>query len=59
MRRVKLADSRQILLSDTVGFIDRLPHQLIAAFHATLEEVVRAGSLLHVIDTADGSRQTI
>jgi GTP-binding protein HflX len=57
MRRVKLADSRQILLSDTVGFIDRLPHQLIAAFHATLEEVVRAELLLHVIDAAATDRE--
>ena len=36
----RLPDARQMLLSDTVGFIDRLPHQLVAAFHATLEEVV-------------------
>mgnify|MGYP000091250046 FL=1 len=39
-----------MLLSDTVGFIDRLPHQLVAAFHATLEEVAGADLLLHVID---------
>jgi len=56
MRRVKLGDSRQILVSDTVGFIDRLPHQLVAAFHATLEEVVRADLLLHVIDAAAADR---
>ena len=57
MRRVKLPDARQILLSDTVGFIDRLPHQLIAAFQATLEEVAAADLLLHVIDTAAGDRE--
>ncbi|MEX2271861.1 MAG: GTPase HflX [Vicinamibacterales bacterium] len=50
IRRVRLADGGQILLSDTVGFIDRLPHQLVAAFHATLEEVAAADLLLHVID---------
>ena len=50
VRRVRLSDGRQFLLSDTVGFIDRLPHQLVAAFHATLEEVAGADLLLHVID---------
>jgi GTP-binding protein HflX len=50
IRRVKLAGGAQTLLSDTVGFIDRLPHQLVAAFHATLEEVAGADLLLHVID---------
>ena len=50
IRRVRLDDGRQLLLSDTVGFIDRLPHQLVAAFHATLEEVAAADLLLHVID---------
>jgi GTP-binding protein HflX len=44
------------LLSDTVGFIDRLPHQLVAAFHATLEEVIGADLLLHVIDAAAPDR---
>ena len=52
IRRVRLPDGRQLLLSDTVGFIDRLPHQLVAAFHATLEEVAGADLLLHVIDGA-------
>ena len=44
MRRMRLPDARQIVLADTVGFIDRLPHQLVAAFHATLEEVSRRRS---------------
>jgi GTPase len=57
MRRVKLADARQILLADTVGFIDRLPHQLVAAFHATLEEVSAADLLLHVFDAAAPDRE--
>ena len=47
----------QILLSDTVGFIDRLPHSLVAAFRATLEEVVQADLLLHVVDAADPDRE--
>jgi GTP-binding protein HflX len=50
VRRVRLADERELLVSDTVGFIDRLPHTLVAAFRATLEEVVAADLLLHVID---------
>ena len=50
VRRVKLSDRRELLVSDTVGFIDRLPHTLVAAFRATLEEVVAADLLLHVID---------
>jgi GTP-binding protein HflX len=57
MRRVKLADARQMLLTDTVGFIDRLPHQLIAAFHATLEEVTEADLLVHVMDAAAPDRE--
>jgi GTPase len=52
VRRVRLADHRELLVSDTVGFIDRLPHTLVAAFRATLEEVVAADLLLHVIDAA-------
>jgi GTPase len=56
MRRLRLADARQVLLADTVGFIDRLPHQLVAAFHATLEEVVNADLLLHVIDASADDR---
>jgi GTPase len=56
LRQVRLAAGPQILLSDTVGFIDRLPHSLVAAFRATLEEVVQADLLLHVIDAADADR---
>ena len=56
VRRVKLPDARQIIVSDTVGFIDRLPHQLVAAFRATLEEVIHADLLLHVIDAAEPDR---
>ena len=57
MRRVKLPDARQILVTDTVGFLDRLPHQLVAAFHATLEEVAEADLLVHVIDAGAPDRE--
>jgi len=53
VRRVE-CDGMTVLLTDTVGFIRNLPHQLIAAFHATLEEVVEADFLLHVVDAATG-----
>jgi GTPase len=49
-RRIDLPSNRQILLSDTVGFIQKLPTTLIAAFRATLEEVKDADLLLHVVD---------
>ena len=49
-RRVELPDGREILLSDTVGFIQKLPTTLIAAFRATLEEVVETDLILHVAD---------
>ena len=48
----RLPGTRQILISDTVGFIRKLPHQLVAAFKATLEEVREAALLLHVIDVS-------
>jgi GTP-binding protein HflX len=53
---VKLPDRRELLVSDTVGFIDRLPHTLVAAFRATLEEVASADLLLHVIDASSPDR---
>jgi len=56
VRRVKLPDARQIMIADTVGFLDRLPHELVAAFHATLEEVVHADLLLHVVDASASDR---
>jgi GTP-binding protein HflX len=49
-RRVHLEEGRQIVLSDTVGFIRELPHQLVEAFQATLDETVHADLILHVID---------
>jgi GTPase len=50
LRHVVLPSKRQVLLSDTVGFIRNLPHTLVSAFRATLEEVQRASLLLHVSD---------
>ena len=57
VRRVRLPDRRELLVSDTVGFIDRLPHSLVAAFRATLEEVTEADLVLHVIDAASPERE--
>lgn len=54
-RRVKLGGGQEILLTDTVGFIQRLPTTLVAAFRATLEEVAEADLLVHVIDAASPS----
>jgi GTP-binding protein HflX len=56
VRQLRLPDSRELLVSDTVGFIDRLPHALVAAFRATLEEVADADLVLHVIDAAASDR---
>ena len=57
VRKVKLPDRRELLVSDTVGFIERLPHSLVAAFRATLEEVAAADLLIHVIDASSPSRE--
>jgi GTP-binding protein HflX len=54
---VRLPDNRELLVSDTVGFIDRLPHALVAAFRATLEEVADADLILHVIDASVADRE--
>ena len=57
VRQVRLPDRRELLVSDTVGFIDRLPHALVAAFRATLEEVAEADLALHVIDASSEERE--
>jgi GTP-binding protein HflX len=57
VRQVELPDRRRLLISDTVGFIDRLPHALVAAFRATLEEVADADLLLHVIDASSDEQE--
>ena len=56
-RRLKLSDTLEVLLSDTVGFIAKLPHHLVEAFQATLEELRYADLLLHVVDAADPERE--
>lgn len=62
-RRISLPDGRGLLLTDTVGFIRNLPHDLVAAFRATLEEVNDADLLLHIVDAAsddaDRHRDTV
>ena len=56
-RRIWLPGSGSVVVSDTVGFIRDLPHSLVAAFRATLEETVRADLLLHVVDAASPVRE--
>ena len=56
-RRLFLGEAGNVVLSDTVGFIRDLPHSLVAAFHATLEETVSADLLLHVVDSASEDRE--
>ena len=57
MRALKLLGGRNVILSDTVGFIADLPHELVAAFRATLEEVLDADLIVHVRDTAHGESE--
>lgn len=52
VRQVALPNGSQALLSDTVGFINKLPHELVTAFHSTLEEVRQADLILHVVDVS-------
>ena len=56
-RRFWLKEAGDVVLSDTVGFIRDLPHGLVAAFRATLEETVHADLLLHVVDASSPSRE--
>ena len=56
-RQLKVSDNLDVILSDTVGFIAKLPHHLVDAFRATLEELEYADLLLHVIDSADPNRE--
>ncbi len=53
VRRMRLPGGHELLLADTVGFIKRLPHQLVAAFKATFEEMAHADLLIEVVDSAD------
>lgn len=52
-RKIRLPGGQEFLITDTVGFIQNLPHHLVAAFRATLEEAVEADLLLHVVDITD------
>lgn len=57
-RQIQLPDNKQFLLTDTVGFVSKLPHQLVKAFRSTLEEVTEADLLLHVVDLSHPEFQT-
>lgn len=56
MRRIELADVGAVIMADTVGFISHLPHKLVEAFRATLEEAANSTLLLHIIDAAADER---
>ncbi|HIE56213.1 MAG TPA: GTPase HflX [Chromatiaceae bacterium] len=56
LRRLSLPEGEELVLADTVGFISRLPHELVAAFRSTLQETVEASLLIHVIDAASHRR---
>ena len=56
-RQLTVSDTLDVILSDTVGFIAKLPHHLVNAFHATLEELQYADLLIHVIDASDPNRE--
>lgn len=58
LRKIYLRDFGQVIVADTVGFISNLPHELIEAFKATLEEAVETDLLLHVIDASDSHRNS-
>jgi len=57
LRRLEVADVGPVVLADTVGFIRHLPHKLVEAFRATLQEAAEASLLVHVIDAADPDRE--
>jgi GTPase len=57
-RKLYLPEAGNVAISDTVGFIRDLPHTLVAAFRATLEEAIHADLLLHVVDAASDARET-
>lgn len=57
LRKLQLSSSQNVVLVDTVGFINHLPHELIAAFRATLEETCEADLILHVVDASDELRE--
>ncbi|TDX53176.1 GTPase HflX [Orenia marismortui] len=59
VRKINLFDNRSFLLTDTVGFINRLPHHLVKAFRSTLEEVAEADLIIHVVDYSDDEYQKL
>jgi GTP-binding protein HflX len=58
VRRFELPGGQQVLLADTVGFVQQLPHHLVEAFKSTLDEAVHADLLLHLVDGASGAAET-
>jgi GTP-binding protein HflX len=57
IRKIRVGGRHPVLISDTVVFIRKLPHQLVSAFRATLEEVVESDLILHVVDVSDPERE--
>lgn len=57
-RRMEMPDGQQVLLTDTVGFVRKLPHDLVQSFRATLEEAALADFLIHVVDASHASAET-
>jgi len=57
LRKLQLSPQREVILADTVGFVRHLPHDLVAAFRATLVETREADLILHVVDCSDDARQ--
>jgi len=57
LRRIELPNKTSLILADTVGFVQQLPHDLVAAFRATLDETRMAEVLIHIVDCADPERQ--
>ena len=53
MRKIQVPGTGEVVLADTVGFVSLLPHTLVEAFKATLEEVIHSDLLLHVVDASD------
>lgn len=58
LRKVTVPKLGEVIFSDTVGFIKNLPHDLVEAFHATLEEAIESDLLVHVIDYADKNHKS-
>ncbi len=57
LRHIQLPNKMDVVLADTVGFVQKLPHDLVEAFRATLDETIQADVLLHVVDASDPERQ--